>query len=295
MYSYVDLRHNLKKLVSELEEDYKTGFSFAPTSIRLLSNSSGIEITKDLEDKLKEVLFRRSDNIYYPIDVVAKANDRTYLLEQSEKALKSYGCFDLDRLYQICSGNLNLSCLRSIQDFIDYFEFINGERVRCVLKDGFHIARYKGQINLINIFSEIAQKITEQTRRDFYGVINMEDLLETYPLFSEKLISDIIKNYSNQLIETNINGITCFKVLEDSGLPDNFSEILSDTIDKLDRLEIPVSDQILNAVLSYEMNVNFNNDYEIPDLNEFRRIVKIWYKKSETRKWKSRVFVEVVN
>ena len=287
-----DNSQTYKKIVETIRNDYTNGFVFSSTSLRLLSDKIECECTEKMQEQLKQLLFKRNDEVYFIIDVIASKDIRDAILSQAKYALDKIGYLEINALYEKNKNNLHTGIIRGLADFEDFYSFLYGENVRCVGKHGFRIARLRGK-SIDELFGAVADKAYEIAHNEYGGVITIDDLFDAFPLCSAQLIDYILRTYSEMLVRTEINDVMCFQTIDALGLTEDFSEQLAETLDNMDALEIPPSDSILHAILSTKMNVNFKIEYGIPDDKVFRRLISLYYKANPSREWKAGLFTEV--
>jgi hypothetical protein len=284
-----------------LTADYATGFRFEPTYVNLLKDKTGFEIDEELQTLLKQLMFRRGNDLYCPFDAVADADTRKDIIEYADALLEEYGCFEFKELYALYEGGINARCIGDADEFERFYESIIGNRnIRCVAVpapyNGHRIARYSNG-NALSAFEAIARKMLAAAADSEYGgVIGESDMHRKFCAFSTDLLAKIAKNSSNgELILTEINGITCYQTLDSLGLPDNFSETLAETLSRLDNLGLPPSEEVLHTALSLSLGMNIKAEYNIPDQATYRRLVAAHYKAEPPREWKQGVFGETRN
>jgi hypothetical protein len=286
-----------QSVIAVLSEDYAGGFRFDATALRLLSNKAGVEIDKNMQFTLKRQMFCRNNDVYYLLDVVADAETRKDIVDFANVLLEEYGCFEISELYALYADRLNPKCIVGADDFEKFYERI-GNRGVCyvtVPRIGNRIAGYCNG-NVWETFAITAQKIIAVTNDEFGGVVSEEDLHKKFPAFSVDLLAKIIKNCVwIGLLRVEISGMVCYQTLDALGLPDNFSDMLSDTLKRLDNLGLTPNEESLHTVLSLALGTNFKAEYNIPDQAAFRRIVDVYYKTNPPREWKRGVFGRVTN
>jgi hypothetical protein len=286
-----------RSVIAVLSEDYAAGFRFDATALRLLSNKANVEIDKNMQSTLKQQMFRRNDDVYFLLDVVADAETRKDITDFADALLDEYGCFEMSELYTLYADRLNPQCTRDADDFEKFYEYIGNHNVRCVVapRIGNRIARYNNG-NVWGTFDTIAQRIIAVTTDEFDGVISEEDLQKKFRAFSADLLAKIIRNcIGDELLRCEINGIVCYRTLDAIGLPDDFSDTLSDILYRLDALGLTPSEEVLHTALSLALGVNFKAEYNMPDQATYRRIIDVYYKTDPPREWKSGVFGEVAS
>jgi hypothetical protein len=283
-----------QSIIAVLSEDYAAGFRFDATALRLLSNKTGVEIDKNMQSALKQQMFRRNDDVYFLLDVVADMETRKDIADCADSLLGEYSCFEISELYALHVNRLNPKCIGGADDFEKFYERVGNRDVRCVAapRIGNRIARYSNG-NVWETFGTIAQKIIAVANDEFGGVVSEDDLHQKFRAFSADLLAKIIRNcVGDELLRVEINGIVCYQTLNALGLPDDFSDMLSDTLYRIDDLGLTPSEEVLHTALSLALGVNFKAEYNIPDQATYRRLVDVYYKADPPREWKHGVFGE---
>ena len=282
-------------LLDVLKKTYSGGFRFEATSISLLASATGVQIDKKLKEKLKSTMFGRRDGIYFLPDQIADKATHSDLLATTDMYLQDYGCFEVSEVYQHFKIELSPVCIKTVEDFEDYYLWVTQKSVRCVMAPqiGNRIVRLRGG-NVWDRFSEIGEKIVTFINERHYGSCTEEELHEEFPAFSKNLLSKIVRYCaSSELIKVEINDTICYQSFTALGLPENFTEILSDTLDQLEEIGLSASQETLHTALSLQMGVNFQSEFSLPDWDTYRRLISAYYKGQPQRAWKNNVFVEV--
>lgn len=282
----------LASVMDALAQDYPNGFTFDTTTVRLLTDRAGVSIDEDIQAKLKQKMFRRSDNLYFLIDTVADRKTRKKIVDNADDLLVNYEFFEISELYSRFADSLNNKCIDNLDNFVIFYEFINKSDVRCVTSHGTRIARVEDK-NLRNLFLNIAARIIIIVREEFGGVASEDELQAKFPAFSARLLKQIIKESTEELVKTEINGIVCYQTLDALGLSDEFSIVLSEVLAMVDDIGLTPSEEVIHTALSLKMGVNFKTEYNIPDDKTYRRLIAAYYKNTPRRKWKRGNFAEV--
>jgi len=282
----------LNSVMKALALDYPNGFIFDTTTVRLLTDKAGVSIDENLQSILKQTMFRRNDNLYFLVDTVADLETREKIVDTADNLLADYGCFEISELYSLFADNLNSRCINGLDNFVMFYEFINKSDVRCVTSHGTRIARVQ-ENNLRNLFLNIAVRITTIVHEEFGGVVSEDDLQAKIPAFSTRLLEQIIKEATEELVKTEINGIICYQTLDALGLSDGFSIVLSEVLTMVDDIGLTPSEEVIHTALSLNMGVNFKAEYNIPDDKTYRRLIATYYRDTPRRKWKRGIFAEV--
>lgn len=283
-------------VIAALYENYAIGFRFDNTALRLLSSKAGVEVDESLQSALKRQMFHRDDDVYFLLDIVADAATRKEIVGFADVLLDEYGCFEISEFYTMYAGKLNQKCIGGAEDFERFYLQICSSDVRCVAAPYIwnRIARRRNN-NVWGQFETIAKKIIAVANEEFGGVISENDLHLKFCAFSTDLLAKIIKHRAgNDILRVEINGIVCYQTLDALGLPDNFSDTLSDILNQFDDLGLTPNEEALHTAVSLALGVNFKEEYNIPDQETYRRLVAVHYKAAPPREWKCGVFREVV-
>ncbi len=282
-------------LIEALTKNYPSGFRFETTYINLLSNESGIRIDECLLATLKQIMFHRDDDIFFLLDQATDEDTRKEIIEFSDAFLQKYGCFEISEFYKQYQERINPACIRNAYDFECFYEQIAGGQVRCVRAPqvGNRIARHVNR-NMRTIFDEVAGEIVAIIKNKYYGSCTEDDLHKEFCAFSKDLLSKIIKNFvANELVRVEINGSICYQSFEALGLPEDFSDILSTTLERLNEIGLEPSQEVLHTAISLDLGVNLKSELSLPDWDTYRRLIATYYKGEPRREWRNNVFREV--
>jgi hypothetical protein len=287
----------LQSILDVLRAEYRNGFRFDATALRLLSYKTGMAIDDDMQSLMVKALYRRGDDMYYSPDSIASDRTRASLKEAAGALLDEYGFFEISVLYEQFRDLLNPKCIRNADDFEGFYRFIHGrEDIRCVSIPamGNRIARLRNQ-NAEGLLSGIASRIYTMAHHDFGGTVTEDQLHTQFHVFSLDLLSKIIQNDFGGLvfIRTVINDTVVYQTLEALAFPDDFSETLSHTLDHLEALALLPSEENLHTALCIAMNTNLKAEYNIPNQATYRRLIAAYYSNDPPREWKGGVFSEV--
>jgi hypothetical protein len=285
------------ELIEALNHNYATGFRFETTYISLLSNAAGIEVEEKMQAALKRIMFRRDDDIYFLLDIVADAVTRKDIVDFAESYLQEYGCFEISEFYKLYEDKVNPICIRNTDDFESFYGQIGKSGVRCVQAPyvGNRIARFSNG-NVWGTFKEVAMKIVTVISDEYYGSCNEDDLHTRFCAFSTDLLGKIIKQCAaDDLIRVKINDSVCYQTYDALGLPHDFSEQLAETLERLDEIGLTIYRDALHTALSLKLGVNFMAEFNLPDWDTFQRLTTACYKAEPRREWKHCIFGEVTS
>lgn len=287
--------HISNVVLDVLKKNYASGFRFDTTYINLLSNASGVDVDRQMQLALKQMMFQRNDDVFFLLETVTDAETRQAILDFSDRWLEEYGCFEISALYKLYENKVNPNCIRNADDFESFYKQIGKSGIHCVQAPyiGNHIARYSNGA-VWTIFREVAEKMVAVITDECYGSCNEDDLHTRFCAFSTDLLSKIIKRCAaDQLIRVEINNCVCYQTFKALGLPENFSEILTETLERLDEIGLESAQNELHTAISLNLGVNFMAEFNLPDWETFRRLIAVFYRAEPRREWKSNVFLEV--
>lgn len=283
-------------ILEALRKAYSGGFRFEATSISLLASESGIQIDKELRSKLEHLMFGRRDGVFFLPDQISDRETRIDLLATTDAYLQDYGFFEVSEVYQQFEERLTPVCIKSAEDFEDYYLWAAHEKnVRCVASPqiGNRVVRYNTG-NVWASFEAVTEKIVSFINDRHYGSCTEDELHKEFSAFSKNLLSKIVRYCApNELVRTEINDTICYQSLVALGLPEDFAEILSTVLERLDEIGLTASQETLHTALSLELGVNLKSEFSLPNWDTFRRLTNAYYKGQPSREWKNNIFAEV--
>jgi hypothetical protein len=282
-------------VLAVLRNDYTSGIRFDATALRLLSGKAGVEVDENMQTALKRQMFCRNDGVYFLLDHAADGETQREIAQFADFLLDEYGCFEVSELYGLYADRLNGKIIGSAEDFEKFYGQIGRSGVCCVQAPhiGNRIARYSNG-NVWGAFEKIAAKIVSVIADEYYGSCNEDDLHSKFCAFSTELLGKIIKQCAAyKLIRVEINDSVCYQTFDALGLPDDFSEVLAEALERLSDIGLDPTQDALHTALSLKLGVNFMSEYNLPDWETFRRLISLFYKAEPRREWKSNIFGEV--
>lgn len=283
-------------VVDVLNKHYATGFRFDTTYINLISKTSGVDADTRMQQALKRMMFRRNDDIYFLLDIVADVATRKRIIDLADRYLEEYACFEIYAFYKLYEDKVNPNCIRNADDFESFYEQICKSDVRCVQAPciGNRIARYSNGAVWSNL-KEVAAKIVTIITDEYHGSCSEDDLHTRFCAFSTDLLGKIIKQCAaDELIRVVVNGSVCYQTFDALGLPENFSVVLGEVLERLDDIGLEPEQKTLHAAISLSLGINFLMEFNLPDWESFRRLIATFYKAEPRREWKSNIFWKVV-
>lgn len=282
-------------VIEALNKNYTSGFRFDTTYINLLANASGVDVNMQVQSAVKRIMFRRNDDIYFLLNIVADDANRKDIIDFADRYLEEYGCFEIPMLYKMFEDKVNPNCIRNVNDFENFYEQIGESGIRCVRAPyiGNRIVRYSNGA-VWTTFKEVATKIVTVITNEYYGSCNEDDLHTKFCAFSTDLLGKIIKQCAaDELIRVEINGSICYQTFDALGLPENFPDILAELLEQLDDIGLELAQNVIHTAISINLGVNFMAEFNLPDWDTFRRLIAVFYKAEPRREWKSNIFGEV--
>ncbi len=283
----------LNAVLGAIKSNYSMGLDFSPTTLRLLENKSQIEISAKLQAELKKLMFKRNDGIYLLTEQIINQENFDKLQTAIRGYMDEFSCFELPKIYITYSSFFDDKLIRDCDDFEDWLKFSGLVRqTRCVGQYGTRIVR-KSDRSIQELFTAISVRISTIANDNYGGVIEEEYLENNFMPFSAQLLFNIVKDYTENLVRTEINGIFCYQTLDALGLSDDFSDMLDNALSQIDDLGLVPNEETLNTVLSITMGLNFRVEYNLMEGKTFRRLIAHYYKNNIKREWRGGVFMEV--
>jgi hypothetical protein len=110
------------------------------------------------------------------------------------------------------------------------------------------------------------------------------------------LLGKIIRQCAaNELIRVKINGSVCYQTYDALGLPEDFSNVIAETLERLDEIGLTIYRDALHTALSLKLGVNLMDEFNLPDWDTFQRLFAAFYKVEPRREWKQYIFREVIS
>lgn len=288
-------KSDLFSVLSTIKSNYSMGLDFNPTTLRLLENKSQVKISEKLQIELEKLMFKRSDGIYLLTEQIINQGSFDKLQTAIHGFMDEFSCFELPKFYRIYSSLFDDKLIRDCDDFEDWLKFSGlVQQTRCVGQYGTRIVRQSDK-SIQELFTAISVKISTIVNDDYGGVIEEEQLENKFLPFSAQLLFNIIKDYTENFVRSEINGIFCYQTLDALGLSDDFSDTLDDALSQIDDLGLVPTEETLNAVLSIIIGQNFRTEYGLTESKTFRRLIAHYCKNDVKREWRGGVFMEVRN
>lgn len=280
-----------EKLLLSIQQYYGNGMRFDETVLRLLEERSGTKIDEKIKKILQSNMFCRSDGLHFLPEMVGSKKqlallDRRALLEK----IANFGCVDLRALYSDFCNYGTKACLRNEDDLADYLLFGLSKDIRIATVLGTKIIRKIG-ISTNETLEETVAKVVCAIKEA--GCVTQDDLLLLFPAFSEQFLRGLLEKCTDGIIPAQINDFLCYQTIESLGLESDFSSMLNDILEEMDKLSLSPSQEIVHAMLSVKLGYNLMDEFNIPDGKTFRRIISTYYTGNRPRVWRAGCFGDV--
>ena len=273
------------KIASHLEKKYPRGFVFDTTSVRLLSEATGFFIDRDIEKKLKQTMFKKTSGIFF---LLSQATDKETRSEINKKAidfLEKFNCFELSILYDKYIDRLNINCISSLDDFEAFFKAIFANEISITSPLRIKIVRLNHSVTNDILLLDITKKLLSFFQNESVGAIQEDELQNYFPNISTTTINILLSKFSENIIKTEINGIVCYQTFDTIGLPDDFSDMLCETLSLLDDLKLTPTVETIHTAISLRLSTNFSDEYNIRGNGILKKIISYYYKNIVIREW----------
>lgn len=277
-------------LLKSIRQHYPKGLRFDDTVLQLLEEYSGCEVNKKVQMELQKAMFKRRDGLCFLPEMIVNAEQDSLLRSDNVlRMLDKYGCIVVDALYKRYSLSGENMFLRDGEDFEDYLLFLMPNDIRIANKLGNKVVR-RIDVAFEDVAQNAAQKVVKTIREN--QCITQEEILSTYPMFSETFLRKLLEKYADEVIVIKINDYLCYQTIESLGIDSDFSANLYEVLDEIRRISLMPSQDIIHALLSVRLGYNICEELGIPDDKTFRHIISMYYTGERQRTWKAGSFVE---
>jgi hypothetical protein len=286
---------NLTRVRQVILNEYPNGVIFSPMSNRLFENKVGIILDEAMQNALRKQMFRREDNVWLFPEMVANREIQDKIVNTLVGWLTEFGCFSISALRQQVAFEVH-NLPDDIKEFEKFLLFLISEytiasQIKTRTFSGVRIVRSR-VADLNTAMTRLGHNI-EVVLDAAGGIVTETELLMEIPALDAVLLSAVVKDFLPHIFKTEMNGLICFSHVESLGLPDDFSTQLSETVQKLETLNLDVSETALHTALSLAYRINFSHVYQISDKKTFRNVVAQYFKGETPHVWSRGVFLEV--
>ncbi|WP_400196990.1 hypothetical protein [Candidatus Methanarcanum hacksteinii] len=280
------------RLISYIKENFQNGIKFSSSTIMILSNMIGEEIPVIVEQEIKSDMFKRKDDVYFFFEDIATDEILAVIKKDIDQCIGAIGCVEVTYLFEQYRAVLNETIINDVNDFEDYIKQ-KDIKLSFVYIYTSRFGKIPGSYNN-DVLSRIVKKIEEVILDEHSGFASIDEITQSIRGITNSTLEKILSGNSKSLVRTIVNNTICFQYDEDNVVPQHFTQILDETLEKLDDVEIDPSEEILIATLSLRMGVNFFREYCSQDSKIFRKIVEKNYSGTTKREWKRGAFVKEV-
>lgn len=274
-----------------LQTDYANGFRFNDSTLRLFADKIGFTLDAATVERMKKMMFCR-DDLYFLPETVASCQTTSELIATVGDWFKRFKMFELSRLYERFESRLNAAAIRNLEDFEDYVVFsYNDSSIRSFEKWKARFIRIGG-LTQKELFAELFDSLRERVAKEG-GTLDEYYLNNAFPAFTLDALTRVVKEIGEELVVTTINEAACVQTFDALGLPDDFEDALTETLEKLTELDLTPTEDVLHAALSLRFGFNFNAQYNLTEPKTYRRLVELNYSGATSRRWKGGVFGEI--
>ena len=257
----------------------------------VISNLVNEVIGDELLTKLKKDLFLRSDGLYYLVDEIATDETIDQIKGSIKEYLEDYGCFEVSAMWEYYQPLLNDRIILSEEYFGDFVIYLmEGE---CHVRNYYNINIVKRpRVGFPPSFTKCVSKIESVVCEEYYGTMPDECIATVFYGFSIKTLQKIIKEYSDTLYFTEINGSECIQHIDNLGLPDNLTDTVSNAVEKLESIGIPLTLESIHTTISLELGFSFREEYGIVDDATLKMIIQRYCNLNPKYIWDRSIFRE---
>ncbi|AGI85429.1 hypothetical protein MMALV_06900 [Candidatus Methanomethylophilus alvi Mx1201] len=239
----------------------------------VLSNLVGERINEELLNNLKQDMFLRSDGLYYLVDEIASEDDLGQIKSSIEDYLENFGCFEVAAMWEYYKPIINDRIIMSKNHFGELAIFLMNNE--CHIRDYYNISFVKKpRVGFPPSFKKCISKIETVVCEEYCGTMPDESISAEFYGFSIKNLQKIIKDFSDTLYFTEINGSECIQHIDNLGLPEDLSDTISNSVEKLESIGIPLTLEAIHTAISLDLGFSFRDEYGIIDDATLKMIIQ---------------------
>ena len=261
--------NDMKRFLDDIREHWPEGFDFSDGALRLLEGRCG-PLSGEMKKRLKSVMFRRRDKLWFPVDAVVPPAVRAEVIRKAQSLVENWGFASLPlfaREFDIPSAKLRDDADRS--DFAQYV----------LRSEGFFWMNDHGDLLVFRPIKGDAETVERQWEdftesfagqfRDFVAAaggnaVPSEDATAAFPNMDiDTLVSLMGRHAPDVIPEMDGENRVSFKRLDDYYLPDDFREAIQEALGKAKSNGVPPTSAFFAATLSERYRCNFTEDYAL--------------------------------
>lgn len=217
----------LSKLQAVLVQEYPEGIPFDnPMALRLLKQK--VDCQDWQLEALKAKAFQLSNKLWYFPEQCCDGATQGAIFEQAAAWLEQYGFLSLGKIRAVFGDRL-----RNISSDSDFIVVLRAIHFIWQINGAYAV---KATHKLANSQQEIAQLI-EELIEDAAGVLEVHSIAAEFPHLDTDSLRTIVKTHLPEIYEAEENGLLFWRSSTSLSLPEDFSEVLTATVDQLIKLD----------------------------------------------------------
>lgn len=253
------------EILAALARECPNGVSFDPMAVRLLRQKVPFEDWQ-IND-LKAAMFHLGKGLWFSREMILLDDESRLAFEgQALEWLMEHGCFSVERLFSdFCGVFRHIAKPDDCAAFLRHLGFTVD-----VWRNGGHFCSQPPPIlddSLAAISDTIAGWLEEAG-----GTLTFHEIEQEMPHLTTEALEGIRTNFLPEVHEAEVGGVLCWCSTESIHLPEDFSEKLTDAVDKLVALDKKVSVANLEFALNLLCHIRFRVKYALTNNDTFMRV-----------------------
>ena len=254
----------IAEILTALARECPNGVSFDPMAVRLLRQKVPFEDWQ-IED-LKAAMFQLGNGLWFSREMISDDESRLTFEEQAMEWLMKNGCFSVKRLFgHFCGVFRHIATPEDCAAFLRHLGFT----VDVWGKGGYFCSQPPPSLDdsLAAISETIARWIEEAD-----GTLTFHEIEHKMPHLTAEALDGIRVHFLQEVYETDIGEVPCWRSTESITLPEDFSEKLTTVVDTLFALDEKVTAKKLEFALNLFYRTRFCEEYALLDNDTFMRV-----------------------
>ena len=265
--------NNMKRFLDDIREHWPDGFDFSDGALRLLEGRCG-PLSGEMKKRLKSVMFRRRDKLWFPADAVAPSSLRKEAVSRAKELLSEWGFFSTVVVADLFdTPDVHLRDDRDREDFLAFLIPDNDGYLRLdqgAVQIVIPCKGHKGDSiqQAVDEFDCVASNYVQRVRafiEEAGGTTSYEDIHTTFPNLGEDSLLDLLADKAPDIVpEANDNGeFAGFKLLSEYYLPDDIAPVLLSVLERGEKVGKVLSSSFINTELGVHYGCDFATDYAL--------------------------------
>ena len=251
------------ELLAELAREYPNGVSFDPMALRLLRQKVPFEDWQIKE--LKAKMFQLGSGLWFSREMISDDESLREFLVRANTWLTEYGCFSVERLFKDFRG-----VFRHIVTPEDCATFLS--RFGCTVAVWGKVGHFCFLPPLLDESLMAISQTIAGWLEEADGMLTFHEIEQAMPQLTAEVLESIRMHFLPEVHAAEVGGVPCWCSTEAIHLPEDFSEILTTTVDTLVALEERVSAVNLEFALNLLYRIHFRKEYALPNNDTFLRV-----------------------